>query len=95
MKLYFTILLITTSFSVNLKFKEQDMTTIDKVAEINKPVLVIRPEFEMNYVIEIADYILKNINGSKSVGIKSAGHFANMERPEDFNKIIFKFMNEK
>jgi len=75
--------------------KEQDLTTIDKVSEINKPVLIIRPEFEMDYVVDIADYLLKNIKGSKSIDIRSAGHFANMERPEKFNEIILEFINDK
>jgi pimeloyl-ACP methyl ester carboxylesterase len=83
------------AFSVNWQFKKQDFTTIDKVAEINNPVLVIRPEFEMDYVVEIADFLLKNINDSKSVEIEGAGHFANMEKPKRFNEIIIDFLNDK
>jgi len=81
------------AFSVHWQLKEQDLTTIDKVSEINKPVLIIRPEFEMDYVVEIADYLLDSIKGSLSVDIENAGHFANMERSEKFNEIILEFLS--
>ena len=83
------------AFTVNWQLKEQDLTIIDKVSEINKPVLIIRPEFEMDYVVDIANYLLKNIEGSNSIDIRGAGHFANMEKPEKFNEIIFEFINDK
>lgn len=83
------------AFMVNWQFKELNLNTIDKVSEINQQVLIIRPEFEMDYVVEIADYLLENIKGSKSVELESAGHFANMERPERFNEIILEFLNDK
>ncbi len=46
-------------------------------------------------VVEIADYLFKNIKNSKSIDIKSAGHFSNMKRPERFNEIILDFLKDK
>ena len=83
------------AFSVDWQLKKQDFTTIETVSEINNTVLIIRPEFEMDYVVEIADFLLENIKNSKSVELKNAGHFLNMESPERFNEIILEFLNNK
>jgi hypothetical protein len=58
------------TFSVNWQFKEQNFNAIDQVPEIKNPVLIICPECEMDYVVEIANYLLDNIKGSTPADTK-------------------------
>jgi pimeloyl-ACP methyl ester carboxylesterase len=81
-----------TAFTANWQFKEQVFTTMDKISEIDKPVLVIRPENEIDYMIDTADYLIENIENVEQVNIKDGGHLSNMERPKEFNKAIVDFL---
>lgn len=67
---------------------------MDRVSEIDKPVLVIRPGNEVDYMIEIADYLIDNIENAEQVHIKEGGHLSNMEKPKEFNKAILDFLAE-
>lgn len=82
------------AFTANWQFKEQIFTTMDKISEIDKPVLVIRPEKEVDYMIEIADYLIEKLDNVKEVNIKAAGHLSNMEKPNEFNRIILAFIDK-
>lgn len=80
------------AFTANWQFKEQVFTTMDRISEIDKPVLVIRPGNEVDYMIEIADYLIDNIENAEQVHIKEGGHLSNMEKPKEFNKAILDFL---
>ena len=80
------------AFTANWQFKEQVFTTMDRISEIDKPVLVIRPGNEVDYMIEIADYLIDNIENTEQVHIKEGGHLSNMEKPGEFNKAILDFL---
>ncbi|MFO8235449.1 MAG: alpha/beta hydrolase [Bacteroidales bacterium] len=82
------------AFTANWQFKEQVFTIMDRISEIDKPVLVIRPGNEVDYMIEIADYLIDNIENAEQVHIKEGGHLSNMEKPEEFNKAILDFLAE-
>jgi len=82
------------AFTANWQFKEQVFTTMDRISEIDKPVLVIRPGNEVDYMIEIADYLIDNIENAEQVHIKEGGHLSNMEKPKEFNKAILDFLAE-
>ena len=82
------------AFTANWQFKEQIFTTMDKISSIDKPVLVIRPEYEVDYMIEIADYLIKKLDNVAEVNIKGAGHLSNMEKPKEFNRVIMAFLDK-
>lgn len=82
------------AFSANWQFKEQIFTTMDKIPEIDCHVLVIRPEKEVDYMIEIADYLVVNLKKVEQVNIEEAGHLSNMEKPDVFNKAIIEFFDK-
>ena len=81
------------AFTANWQYKEQKFNTMDRISEINIPVLVIRPENEVDYMIEIGDYLVANLRKVEQIQIKGAGHLSNMEEPQIFNKIIVDFFN--
>lgn len=81
------------AFTANWQYKEQKFNTMDRISEINIPVLVIRPENEVDYMIEIGDYLVENLRKVEQIQIKGAGHLSNMEEPQKFNKIVIDFLN--
>jgi len=82
------------ALTANWQFKEQIFTTMDRISEIDKPVLVIRPEKEVDYMIEIADYLIEKLDNVEEVNIKGAGHLSNMEKPNEFNRVILEFLEK-
>ncbi len=82
------------AFTSNWQFKEQIFTTMDKISGIDKPVLVIRPEKEVDYMIEIADYLIEKLDNVVEVNIKGTGHLSNMENPKEFNRVILEFLDK-
>lgn len=82
------------AFTANWQFKEQIFTTMDRISEIENPVLVIRPEKEVHYMIEIADYLIDNLEKVEQIHIKEAGHLSNMEKPIEFNKIVLNYLEK-
>jgi 3-oxoadipate enol-lactonase len=67
---------------------------LDRLSEINVPVLTIHGDIDMQGIIDISEKIGKEVAGSKREVIKGAAHMVNMEYPDEFNKIVDKFLKE-
>jgi pimeloyl-ACP methyl ester carboxylesterase len=67
---------------------------INKLGEIRIPTLIVTAEYDLALCKNVADIMAKNIPGAKLVSIKGAGHIMNMDKPKEFNKVIFKFFTE-
>ena len=68
---------------------------IGKLNEIKIPTLVITAEYDLEACKEIVDIIMKRIPNAKLISIKGAGHIMNMDKPEEFNKVISEFIDKK
>lgn len=66
---------------------------ISRLKEITIPTLIITSEYDLEASKEIANLMAKEISGSKMEFLKNAGHIMNMDKPEEFNKIISDFIN--
>jgi 3-oxoadipate enol-lactonase len=66
---------------------------IGRLDEIKIPALIVTAEYDVEACIEIADIMEKEIEGSIKVSIKDAGHLMNMDKPDEFNKIISEFID--
>ena len=67
---------------------------IKKINEIKIPTLVVTAEYDLVLCQAIADIIAKEIPDAELISLKDAGHMMNMDRPREFNKIIFKFIKQ-
>ena len=54
--------------------------------------MIITAEYDLEPSIEIADIMEKEIAGSRKISIKDAGHIMNMDKPEEFNAELIKFI---
>ncbi|MEO7266182.1 MAG: alpha/beta hydrolase [Ferruginibacter sp.] len=67
---------------------------IKKLNEIKIPTLIITAEYDLELCKEVAAIIVKEIAGANVISIKGAGHIMNMDKPNEFNKVILKFFRE-
>lgn len=64
----------------------------DNLGLINLPTLLIAGEKDKNAPAPMMEKMGTKISNSEYVCIPGAGHLANMERPEQFNNIIYNFI---
>ncbi|TDH25116.1 alpha/beta hydrolase [Segetibacter sp. 3557_3] len=72
--------------------KSSSPSAIHKLAMIKAPVLLIAGTEDMNEVLQINKYLATNITGAKQVMVPDAGHFLNLERPQELNKALLQFL---
>jgi 3-oxoadipate enol-lactonase len=66
----------------------------DRLAEIRRPTLVIRGEFDPPEFVRRANLLAGHIAGARLEIIPGAGHFTNLEAPILFNKVVQRFLKE-
>ena len=65
---------------------------IGRLKEIKLPTLIITAEYDVDACKEIAEIMENDIQNSSKISIKGAGHLMNMDKPEEFNKLISDFV---
>lgn len=66
---------------------------VNRLAEVKVPTLVVVGEEDAPETIEIADALEQGIAGAKKVVIPGTAHHPNMEKPEEFNRVVLDFLN--
>jgi 3-oxoadipate enol-lactonase len=64
-----------------------------RVADIRSPTLIVAGERDLAACLELAESFVKIIPGSRRVVIAGAGHLMQMEKPEEFNRIVLDFIS--
>ncbi len=67
---------------------------IDHWGKITVPTLVIVGERDTSDNHDVADILERDIPNAKKVIIPAVGHIANMEAPDQFNKIVLSFFED-
>lgn len=67
-----------------------DVESILKKQKITVPVMVLTGEVERNQPNKLLEYI----PSTKQEFVPNAGHVSNLENPEDFNRLVLKFINK-
>ena len=67
---------------------------IKKLNDIKIPILIVTAEFDLGLCKEVAAIITKEIPGAKLISINGAGHIMNMDKPEEFNKVVGEFLDK-
>lgn len=65
---------------------------ISRLSEIHVPTLIIFGDRDVRDILKIADILEKDIPGAKKVVIPGTAHHLNMEKPEEFNRIVLDFL---
>jgi len=66
---------------------------ITRLEEIRAPTLAIVGDQDVPAIREITNLIATRVPGAKKHVITNAAHLPNMERPEEFNRIVLEFLH--
>jgi len=66
--------------------------TIDRLSEIEVPTLVIVGDQDVPDILVIAELLQSGIGGARLTIISNTAHQLNMERPNEFNRIVLEFL---
>ena len=66
----------------------------ERLSEIRVPTLVLSGEEDLLTPPKYSDYLVQHIPGAKLVRFEKAGHLLPVEKPEEFNAAIEKFLEE-
>lgn len=72
---------------------QHDSWVIDNLGEVKVPTLVVVGENDTPF-LKAAEYMSKTISGAQHVVIPKAGHAANLDNTEAFNKAVLDFLNQ-
>ncbi len=70
---------------------QRDSRVIDSLSGIRVPALVLVGAEDRPF-LAAADYMARKIPGAEKVVIDGAGHAANIDRPEAFNRAVLDFL---
>jgi pimeloyl-ACP methyl ester carboxylesterase len=65
---------------------------IDRLAEIGVPTLIVAGYQDVSDILAIAELLQKDIGGARLAIIPNTAHQLNMERPDEFNRIVLDFL---
>ena len=63
-----------------------------RLSEIHVPTLVIVGGDDVEFILKIADKLEKDIAGAKKLMIPHTAHHLNMEKPQEFNRVVIEFL---
>ena len=56
------------------------------------PALIIVGSEDVEFILSIADKLERDIVGAKKVVIPRTAHHLNMEKPQEFNRVVIDFL---
>ena len=65
---------------------------VNRLAEIQVPTLVIVGDLDRPWIIEAADLLERRIARARRAVIAGTAHLPNMERPQEFNRVVLEFL---
>jgi pimeloyl-ACP methyl ester carboxylesterase len=66
-----------------------------RLGEVGVAVLVVVGDLDTAQTLEAADALARGIPGARLEVIEGAAHLPNMERPEEFNRLVLEFLSEQ
>jgi pimeloyl-ACP methyl ester carboxylesterase len=66
----------------------------ERLGEIRVPVLVVAGDLDTPRTLEAAGFLAAGIEGARLEVVKGAAHLPNMERPEEFNRLVLGFLRD-
>jgi len=68
--------------------QELEPLAIDRLTEITAPTLIIVGDQDMPDILTITKLLEEQVAGSKSVIVPGVAHMVNMEKPEEFTRLV-------
>jgi 3-oxoadipate enol-lactonase len=78
----------------DLRVVRLDPPPSQRLGEVRVPTLIVTGDEDVKDIHEIADKLHAEIPGAQRATIADAAHLPNLERPEEFNRIVLDFLAE-
>lgn len=69
-----------------------DPPAAGRLGEIRIPTLVVHGDEDVAHVAEVADVVVTGVRGARKVVIPGAAHHLNLEKPDEFNRVVLEFL---
>ena len=79
--------------AVGVMQRTQPNYSADDLAQIRVPVTVVQAEHDEFIKREHAEYLAQTIPGASLVTLPDVSHFAPMQRPDEFNRVVLGFLS--
>ncbi len=66
---------------------------IERLENLRVPVLALVGDLDMPGILEIVHMIEQKVSGAQTVTVPGVAHLINMEKPEEFNRIVMQFID--
>jgi pimeloyl-ACP methyl ester carboxylesterase len=66
----------------------------DRLGEIRAPTLVVVGDEDVPEILEASDTIAAGVRGARKVVVRGAAHALSLERPEELNQVVIRFLDE-
>jgi pimeloyl-ACP methyl ester carboxylesterase len=70
-----------------------DPPAIERLDELELPMLVVVGELDMPGIHEIADMVVEANPNAELVTIPDVAHMVNMEKPPEFNRLLMEYLD--
>ena len=84
----------TFSEAVGLMQQTQPNYSVDDLAKINVPVVIVHSEHDEFIKREHAEYLARSLPNAEFVYLQEVSHFAPLQRPEQFNRSVLAFLQK-
>lgn len=74
------------------KSRQLDPPAAGRLSEIHAPTLLIIGDEDVRDLQRAADYIVEHIPSARKAVMRDVAHAPNMEKPEEFNRIVLDFL---
>ena len=71
---------------------ELEPQAIDRLDEIEQPLLIILGEYDQQDIFNISWLVRSTVPQAELLTIDDAAHLPNMEKPDEFNRIVLDFL---
>ena len=72
--------------------REIQPPAIVRLAEIQTPTLVISGSLDLSDIQEVTNLLKQQVPRVRAVEMPDVAHMVNMERPEEFNRVVVDFL---
>jgi pimeloyl-ACP methyl ester carboxylesterase len=78
----------------NLRADRLDPPVSERLGDVRVPTLVVTGAEDVQDILTIADRIAKEIPGARRASIPGAAHLPNLERPDEFDRLVLEFLHQ-
>jgi pimeloyl-ACP methyl ester carboxylesterase len=71
-----------------------DPSAVDRLSEIQAPALILVGGADQPRTLAAADLLADGLPNARKVVMTGVAHLPNMERPEEFNRILLDYLEE-